>query len=106
MTNAEAWFNISLRPWKTEGSLGRTAQDGHLDSHTAPELCVEDVPLVEFMYLAYARLPGNSCHRHCRSLLCSCDVFQALFKSLCLLNKYTEFRSCVKVKVAILGSPF
>ena len=22
-----------------EGSLGRTAQDGHLDSHTAPELC-------------------------------------------------------------------
>ena len=23
---------------ETEGSLGRTAQDGHLDSHTAPEL--------------------------------------------------------------------
>ena len=40
MTNAEAWFNIVLRPWKPEGSLGRTAQDGHLDSHTAPELCV------------------------------------------------------------------
>ena len=39
MTNAEAWFNIALRPWKPEGSLGRTAQDGHLDSHTAPELC-------------------------------------------------------------------
>ena len=38
MTNAEAWFNISLRPRKPEGSLGRTAQDGHLDSHTAPEL--------------------------------------------------------------------
>ena len=29
---------ISLRPRKPEGSLGRTAQDGHLDSHTAPEL--------------------------------------------------------------------
>jgi len=28
-----------LRPRKPEGSLGRTAQDGHLDSHTAPELC-------------------------------------------------------------------
>ena len=27
-----------LRPRKPEGSLGRTAQDGHLDSHTAPEL--------------------------------------------------------------------
>ena len=40
MTNAEAWFNIALRPRKPEGSLGRTAQDGHLDSHTAPELCV------------------------------------------------------------------
>ena len=38
MTNAEAGFNNSLRPRKPEGSLGRTAQDGHLDSHTAPEL--------------------------------------------------------------------
>ena len=38
VTNAEAWFNIALRPRKPEGSLGRTAHDGHLDSHTAPEL--------------------------------------------------------------------
>ena len=38
VTNAEARFNNSLRPRKPEGSLGRTAQDGHLDSHTAPEL--------------------------------------------------------------------
>ena len=37
MTNAEARFNKSLRPRKPEGSLGRTAQDGHLDSHTAPD---------------------------------------------------------------------
>ena len=29
MTNAEAWFNKSLRPRKPEGSLGRTAQDCH-----------------------------------------------------------------------------
>ena len=45
MTNAEARCNKSLRPRKPEGSLGRTAQDVHLDSHTAPELCctvVED----------------------------------------------------------------
>ena len=34
----EAWFNIAVGPRKPEGSLGRTAQDGHLDSHTAPEL--------------------------------------------------------------------
>ena len=38
MTNAEARFNNSLRPRKPEGSLGRAAQDGHLDSHTVPEL--------------------------------------------------------------------
>ena len=37
-TNAEARFKNSLRPRKPEGSLGRTAQDVHLDSHTAPEL--------------------------------------------------------------------
>ena len=42
MTNAEARFNKSLRPRKPEGSLGRTAQDGHLDSHTAPELGDDD----------------------------------------------------------------
>ena len=34
----KAQFNKSLRPRKPEGSLGRTAQDVHLDSHTAPEL--------------------------------------------------------------------
>ena len=38
MTNAEERFNNSLRPRKPEGSLGLTAQDVHLDSHTAPEL--------------------------------------------------------------------
>ena len=38
VTNAEARFNIALRPRKPEGSLGQPAQDGHLDSHTAPEL--------------------------------------------------------------------
>ena len=42
MINAEARFNKSLRPRKPEGSLGRTAQDVHLDSHTAPELCSID----------------------------------------------------------------
>ena len=38
-TSAEAWLSIALRPRKPEGSFGRTAQDGHLESHTAPELC-------------------------------------------------------------------
>ena len=48
MTNAEARFNNSLRPRKPEGSLGRTAQDSHLDSHTAPELC--DVRVEIYFY--------------------------------------------------------
>ena len=43
MTNAEAKFNKSLRPRKPEGSLGWTAQDVHLNSHTAPELCAQAV---------------------------------------------------------------
>ena len=34
----ELWPVILWRPRKPEGSLGRTAQDGHLDSRTAPEL--------------------------------------------------------------------
>ena len=46
MTNAEARFSNSLRPRKPEGSLGRTAQDVHLDFHTAPELRVFDVVTV------------------------------------------------------------
>ena len=35
ITNAEARFSIALRPQKPQCSLGRTAQDGHLDFHTA-----------------------------------------------------------------------
>ena len=47
MTNAEAWFNIALRPRKPEGLLGQTAQDGRLDSHTAPELCTLQVMMFQ-----------------------------------------------------------
>ena len=50
MTNAEARFNNSLRPRKPEGSLGRTAQDGHLDSHTAPELSLSIYSLSGCLY--------------------------------------------------------
>ena len=48
MTNAEARFNKFLRPRKPEGSLGRTAQDVHLDSHTAPELWGAQDGLLDF----------------------------------------------------------
>ena len=57
MTNAEARFNNSLRPRKPEGSLGRTAQDVHLDSHTAPELCYN------------VSLPTTSYACHCEHLI-------------------------------------
>ena len=39
---------IALRPRKPEAALGRTAQDGHLDSHTAPEVCPLDCTLAAF----------------------------------------------------------
>ena len=40
VTNACAWFSVALHPQKPYGSLGRGAQDGHLDFHSAPELSV------------------------------------------------------------------
>ena len=42
----------------------------------------EDVPLVEFMYLVFTRMPGKSYGRRLRSLLCLCDVSRALITSL------------------------
>ena len=43
----------------------------------------EEVPLVEFMYLAFTRMPGESYRRWLRSLLLYlCDVFRALIISL------------------------
>ena len=43
----------------------------------------EDVPLVEFMYLVFTRMPGESYRRRLSSLLLYlCDVFQALINSL------------------------
>ena len=50
MTNAEARCNKSLRPRKPEGSLGRTAQDVHLDSHPAPELWDVSFSFDQYLY--------------------------------------------------------
>ena len=57
VTNAEVWFNISLHPRKPEGSLGRTAQDSHLDFHTAPELREIIVIIIIIIYIR-ANQPG------------------------------------------------
>ena len=44
---------------------------------------VEEVPVVEFMYLAFTRTPGESDRRRLRSFLsCLCDIFRALIISL------------------------
>ena len=44
-----------------EGLLGRTAQDGHLDSHIAPELCVV---VVDRFYMAlFSALEQTHCAR-------------------------------------------
>ena len=62
MTNAEEGCNKSLRPRKPEGSLEQTAQDVHLDSHTAPELwSVSCVSVILFIAMV---LPLASCQLH------------------------------------------
>ena len=45
-------------------------------------LIFEDVPLVEFMYLVFTSMPGESYRRRPRSLLYLCYLFQALI-NLC-----------------------
>ena len=55
----------------------------HLPVHTAPELQHVDVPLVEFVYLEFTRMPGESYCRRLRCLLLRlCDVFRALINSM------------------------
>ena len=44
---------------------------------------MKDVPLVEFMYLVFPRMPGESYRRRQWSLLLYlCDVFRVLMNSL------------------------
>ena len=42
----------------------------------------EDIPLVEFMYLVFTCMPGESYRRQLRSVLYLCYIFQALINSL------------------------
>ena len=51
-------------------------------TYTPPEYD-DDVPLVEFMYLVFTRLPGESYRRRLEFLLLStCYVFRTLINSL------------------------
>ena len=40
------------------------------------------VPLVEFIYLVFTRMPGERCRRATQVFVCLCYVFQALINSL------------------------
>ena len=54
-----------------------------LVSGTQNDMVLKDVPLVEFMYLVFTHVPGESYRRRLRSLLlCLCDDFRALINSL------------------------
>ena len=56
-------------------------------------LLLEDVPLVDFMYLVFTRMPGDSYRRRLRSLLLS-YVFRALINSLvCLFFSLSNITS-------------
>ena len=83
MTNAEARFNKSLRPRKPEGSLGRTAQDSHLNSHTAPELCQKQNNNKKQIYI----VPPSTRHPH--GIL---GTRQYLFGDNSALNKFNEIK--------------
>ena len=85
-TKTEAWFSIALRPRKPEGSLGRTAQDGHLDSHTAPELCAHYVQRPALLII-----PGSSYLEPAPSFCPSCYLclfppLQVFLKNLSLFK--------------------
>ena len=52
-------------------------------THNVRRTVLEDVPLVEFMYLVFTRMPGKNYRRRLRSLLlCLCDVRRVLINSL------------------------
>ena len=83
MTNAEARFNKSLRPRKPEGSLGRTAQDVHLDSHTAPELYLVSAGVItkkKVIFQVSTVLWRHGCVTLQSTTLARCKICQFLVK--------------------------
>ena len=57
-------------------------------------LNLEDIPQVEFMFLVFTGMPGESYRRQLRSLLLYlCYVFRALINFLCVDN-FTVFCCC------------
>ena len=62
----------------------------------------EDVPLVEFMYLGFTRMPGESCCRWLRSfLLCFSDILWVLINSLVCWFYMSEAHSVRSQEVCV-----
>ena len=61
---------------------------------------LEDVPLAEFMYLVFTRMPGEHYSRRLRSLLLYlCYVFRALINSLVLGVRVTQSESTLSLSL-------
>ena len=70
-----------------------TSTASRLLSRQINHLQKEDVPLVEFMYLVFACMSGESYHRRLRYLLlCLCGVFQVPLRV-----DYTYLESCCRI---------
>ena len=82
----EAKFSLVIVPNNPHGLCGRQATLNlkKLFINNNPfNPFFEDVPLVEFMYLLFTRMPGESYRRRLSSLLLYlCYVFRALINSL------------------------
>ena len=59
----------------------------------------EDVPLVEFIYLVFTHMPGESyCRQRGSLLLYLCYVFRALINSLCWFYKVKGMKICSVIR--------
>ena len=66
----------------------------------------KDVPVVEFLYRVFTRVPGESyCRRLGSLLLYLCYVFRALIKLSCVLIFFFSFFVVVVVVVFLSGRP-
>ena len=71
-----------------------------------PDKSFFDVSLVEFVYLVFTRMPGESYCKRLRSfLLCSCDVSRVPVDSLCLLIAHRFWLGLVLLQITpVTGS--
>ena len=84
------WLSVSLDTHFEPGCLKLVKiADSDCVKNVSKQMAIflfEDVPLAEFMYFVFTRMPGESYRRRLGSLfLCLCGVFWTLINSLCWL---------------------